>query len=315
MRARDRRRVAIIFLSCIVLFVAGLVFLTYQNSQQNQMSDNRLRAAIVDQLSLTFPNQTFVETATNMLNQSGYIVDYYPGEKATVDLYRNLMSANYKIIIFRVHSGIAAAYNELAFFTSEPYSQPTNPLDPKYGDLWNDRIGKVTYHDPPAPGETAYFAVRYQFVKEYGKFNGTTVMVMGCYGMKYTSMAQAFTEKGAKVYFGWDGLESADHADEAAATLLKSLIIENQTVGQAVENTMTTVGADPTYKSSLLFYPSTSVNQTVIVAANATSGKIPESELLSPSIGPLFLGPAIPANGLVQVHRSSQRRETISRQT
>lgn len=261
-RARDRRRVAAVFLSLLILFVAVFLFVVFQNPSSSP--GNRLSAVIVDQLSLTFPNQTFVETATNMLNRSGYSVDYYPGEKATVGFYRNLMvSSSYKIIILRVHSGIAAKYNELAFFTSEPYSQPMNPLDPKYGDVWYDRIGEVTYHDPPDPGETAYFAIRYQFVKEYGKFNGTTIIVMGCYGMKYTSMAQAFTEKGAKVYIGWDGLENADHSDEATVALLKNLILDNQTVSEAVQNTMDEVKPDPVYNSQLGFYPSTSGNQTV----------------------------------------------------
>jgi hypothetical protein len=265
-RARDRRRVAAVFLSLVIIFVAVLVFVVFQSPSSN--FGNGLRAIIVDQLSLTFPNQTFVKTATDMLNQSGYSVDYYSGEKTTVGFYRNLMASNsYKIIILRVHSGIAANFDELAFFTSENYSEPTNLLDPNWGDVWHDRIGEVTYHDPPSTGETAYFAIRYRFVEEYGKFNGTTVIVMGCYGMKYTSMAQAFMRAGAKVYIGWDGLENADHADEAAVTLLKNLVLDKQTVSEAVQNTMDSVKPDPMYGSQLGFFPPDSGNQRVQTAA------------------------------------------------
>jgi hypothetical protein len=217
----------------------------------------------------------------------------------SVDFYRNLMTSGYKIIILRVHSGIASAYNELAFFTSEPYSQPLNPVDPKYGDLWHDRIGEVTYHDPPESGETAYFAIRYQFVKDYGKFNGTTVIVMGCYGMKYTSMAEAFREKGARVYIGWDGLENADHADDAAVALLKNLIVGNQTVSEAVQNTMDEVKPDPIYNSQLAFYPSTSGSQrvqtAVVTPEQAAVSVDMEAWMFKPVLSPCVQAVAQPA--------------------
>jgi len=48
------------------------------------------RAAIVDQLSLTSPNQAFVQEATSMLEGAGYAVDYYPGEQVTIEFYQDL---------------------------------------------------------------------------------------------------------------------------------------------------------------------------------------------------------------------------------
>jgi hypothetical protein len=255
-REKEKRRIAVVFLSFFILLVAGLLFLAYRNPSGN--SPSAARAAIVDQLSFElYANKTFVDTATSILNQSGYVVDYYPGETVTVSLYRNLLAYGYKIIILRVHCGIAANLSELGFFTSQPYSQPSI-FDPLYGDVMYDRVGYATIHDPPNPGETAYFAIRAGFVRQYGKFSNATIIVMGCYGMKYTSMAQAFVQKGARVYIGWEGLKDADHSDEATATLLRHLTLDNQTIGQAVQNTKNEVGEDPSYTSPLDFYPSTS---------------------------------------------------------
>jgi hypothetical protein len=68
------------------------------------------RAAIVDQLGLTQPNPTFVETATDLLEQAGYSVDYYPGEKVTVEFYRTFPAQPNELIILRVHSALGWEY-------------------------------------------------------------------------------------------------------------------------------------------------------------------------------------------------------------
>src|SRR3989304_6957539 len=42
------------------------------------------RAAILDQLDLTYPNTEFVQAATTMFERAGYEVDYYRGAEVTV---------------------------------------------------------------------------------------------------------------------------------------------------------------------------------------------------------------------------------------
>ena len=89
-KEKERRIATAIFLVFILLIVIFSSYFTYNflNQPQNQTTNpasSQLKAAIVDQLSLTFPNQTFIETATNTLKQAGYTVDYYPGEKVTVE--------------------------------------------------------------------------------------------------------------------------------------------------------------------------------------------------------------------------------------
>jgi hypothetical protein len=272
--AKERRRVAAVFFLAVSLFLAAIVYFSFTSSNQPQNLPFQLKAAIVDHLSLSFPNRTFVETATNMLEQAGYVVDYYPSKNVTVDFYRNLPAYGYKIILLRVHSAIAVASErqEVALFTSEVYSQSEYTLDQLY-----NRLGTATIHNPPDPGETAYFAIRSLFIKDSmrGNFNETTIIMMGCYGLKYTSMAEAFIEKGAKVYIGWEGLESADHSDEATVNLLKHLILQKQAVGAAVENTITEVGKDPYYNSTLLFYPPASAGKTIV----SNNGSITSSVL------------------------------------
>ena len=105
--------------------------------------------------------------------------------------------------------------------------------------------------------DSVYFGITPKFVTDSmeGRFNDTVIIAMGCDGLRYTTMAQAFVEKGAKTYISWNGSVSIDHTDDATISLLRHLITENQTVKEAVSQTMNEVGPDPTDKSILLFYP------------------------------------------------------------
>ena len=95
------------------------------------------------------------------------------------------------------------------------------------------------------------------------EFNNSTIVMMGCEGLTNTKMAEAFIEKGAKAYISWSGAVSASHTDQATIYLLQHLLTENQTIEQAVENTMTEVGPDPVYDSLLIYYPISSGNYTI----------------------------------------------------
>ena len=85
------------------------------------------RASVVDQLSLTQPNPTFAQTASDLLEQAGYAVDYYSGQEVTVEFYRNLPTHGHDLLILRVHSGMARDYGEptgyVSLFSGEPYSE------------------------------------------------------------------------------------------------------------------------------------------------------------------------------------------------
>lgn len=226
------------------------------NQPQNPNQPIQPKAAIVDHLSLTVPNQNFVETVTTILREAGYAVDYYPGEEVNVEFYRNLPTHGYGLIILRVHSTASALQGNktvdhaVALFSCEPYSNKY-----PYEQLTN-QIGSVSYHlgEPPY-----YFAIHPSFVVSSmkGSFQNATVIMMGCEGLRNDYMALAFTKKGAKVCISWDGPVSASHTDQATTQLLRHLLTEKQTIEKAVLETMEEVGSDPGSGSVLRYYPDT----------------------------------------------------------
>jgi hypothetical protein len=265
---RERRIATAIFLAFILLIVIFSSYFTYNflNQPQNQTTNpasSQPEAAIVDQLSLTFPNQTFIETATNTLKQAGYTVDYYAGEEVTVEFYRNLPTHGYGLIILRVHSSAAELQGKefvetpIGIFTSESYSQT------KYVyEQLTDQLLMASYTMPQPP---YYFGIVPKFVTSSmkGTLQNTIIIMMGCEGLNNTKMAEAFIQKGAKAYIGWKGAVSASHTDTATTRLLQHLITEKQTINQAIDNTMKEVGPDPSYKSVLLYHPSKVGEQTI----------------------------------------------------
>lgn len=262
-RERAKRRATAIFLAFILIAMAALAIFAYTSLNQSQNSTInsgfiQSRAAIVDQASLSpsmGPNQAFTETTTNILKQAGYAVDYFPGEQVTVEFYRNLPMHGYRLIILRVHSSAALVEGKdfveapVSFFTCEEYNRS------KYvSEQLSDQLLIASY---AMPGPPYYFGITPKFVTSSmnGNFNDTVVIMMGCEGLNNTKMAKAFVEKGAKAYIGWKGTVSASHTDWATINLLQHLVTEKQSIGQAVENTLKEVGADPTYGSVLSYYP------------------------------------------------------------
>ena len=267
-KKRERCIATVIFLTFILLIVVFSSYFTYNflNQPQNQTTNpasSQLKAAIVDQLSLTLPNQTFIDTAASILVNANYTVDYFSGEKVTVEFYRNLPAYNYALIILRVHSAAAALQGKeyveapVCFFTSEPYSQYEHV--PQQLD---DQLVIASYSMPQPP---YYFGIMPKFVTSSmnGRFRNTTVIMMGCEGLNNTKMAEAFIQKGAKAYIGWKGAVSASHTDTATTRLLQHLITEKQTTNQAIDNTMKEVGPDPSYKSLFIYYPLEAGEQTI----------------------------------------------------
>ena len=108
-------------------FVCFLTFLfVYPFGQRADVHAGKrpaAKAVIVDHLSLTEPNPSFVRECKGILERAGFAVDYHQGEEVTVDLYRDLPAHGYKVIVLRVHSAYIHKYLSLAMFTSEPYSK------------------------------------------------------------------------------------------------------------------------------------------------------------------------------------------------
>jgi hypothetical protein len=212
------------------------------------------KAAIVDHLALTFPDPAFVQEATSTLEEAGYAVDYYPGEQVTVDFYRDLGTRGYDLIVLRVHSARlrrsdGSAMDEVALFTSEPYSTSMYVDEQKSKDLIRTRY---SFEE-----EQRFFGIMPDFIKSRAKgtFEGATVILMGCDGLRSQATAKAFVERGAKAFIGWDQEVSADWTDKATGRLLHFLLIEKRTPSEAVTEAMAEVGPDPSSGSKLVVYP------------------------------------------------------------
>jgi hypothetical protein len=209
----------------------------------------RLKALIVDQGVLTVGlDSVFITNVTNILKDAGYKVDYFSGEEVTVNFYRNLPKQGYEIIILRTHTVMSEA-----IYTGEQYDKSKNVYEQLNGELMD-----AIY------GNQSYFAITPSFVENSmeGRFRNSTIINMGCGGLSVTSMAEAFVEKGAKVYIGWRESVLADYSDQATELLLRNLITENQTIDQAVNETMNEVGGYP--NPTLAYYPAEAGNMTVI---------------------------------------------------
>lgn len=220
--------------------------------------DTTPRAAILDQLDLTFPNQAFIQATTDMLETAGYAVDYYRGREVTVELYRNLPKHDYDVVILRVHSGLVAEIDEttgtetltdyVSLFSGEPYSETKYVEEVEAGPLGI----ASNYEDGPE-----YFGIGPTFIESSmnGNFDDTKIILMGCDGLRAERTARAFLSRGAATFVSWDKPVSATHTDAATELLLRHLFVDGLPVPDAVEQTMAEVGPDPTFDSELLYYP------------------------------------------------------------
>jgi len=257
-RSRGLRKLGILLVSVVLLSVslaAGLLFSGLVTSGPSELKT----AAIVDQLSLTQPNQDFVASATNILEQAGYRVDYFPGEEVTVHFYRDLPTHDYGLIILRVHAGISEETDLItgektkreyvSLFTSEPYRKG------KYPQEEIGRLGKAEYYEGAPP----LFGIGPDFITHSMRdsFDETLIIMMGCDGLRSQTTAQAFLDKGASAFVSWSRTVSASHTDTATERLLRKLLIDGLPVGDAVAQTAAEVGPDPVYGARLRVLPET----------------------------------------------------------
>jgi hypothetical protein len=261
-KERERRIATALFLTIILLAGSFAVYFGYTIMSTHpvlsfteptlqfmpETPNPGLKAVIVDHLSLTVPNSAFVQAVASILTKANYTVDYFSGERVTVDFYRNLPTHGYKIVILRVHS-TTGGYPTVCLFTSELYST---------SEYVQEQLAWKLYRVSFSPGDTdTFFGIPPSFIESSMKarFQNTVVIMMGCEGLSNTKMAEAFVENGAKACIGWNGSVSARHTDQATTRLLQHLITEGQTIKQSVEKTMKEVGRDPQYQSTLAYYP------------------------------------------------------------
>ncbi len=246
-------------LTILALLIISLLSLPACNQAYN-LSSNSLKAAIVDQLYSLQPNPAFIHQMTQELEDYGFEVDLYQGDEVTVDLYRRLPSYGYKLIIFRAHSGLLGREGEIikrtSLFTNEPYNQTKHVAEQLSDQL---AMARIDENHPWVFGIGAKFVTQ----SMEGKFDNTVIIMMGCSTLYLDDLAQAFIEKGASTYLGWDASVSLDYVDKATPILVTNLFSKGMTIKEAVDKTMAEVGPDPDYHAYLKYYPAKSGSQTI----------------------------------------------------
>jgi hypothetical protein len=198
------------------------------------------KAAIIDQLgsskldeAIRDENQTFINTAEQLIYKRFSVVDFY-SNNATVDQYRQLASAGYRLIVWRAHTALDLNSEYVAISTTD-----------KEGSINTNeylRNGQQTLTLCNITGDpTLYYGITPDFIKEVmpGTFPDTVIVLMSCNGLNqgYLKTAQAFQAKGAKAVISWDGWISSSDNDMGMTLLLQRLIDENNTVSEATDDT------------------------------------------------------------------------------
>jgi hypothetical protein len=266
------KRHLLIALAVLTLVLLGLILF---GGCPAPSPDSTLKAAIVDQLSILEPNQTFLDQMTAELEACGFEVDVYHGEEVSVKLYRELPKYGYKLIIFRAHAGllkgeenseVVGVKRETYLFTAETYKQTKYVRE----QLDDQMLPAEMVEDFPL-----VFAINSKFVLESmeGRFQDTAIIMMGCSCAYLEDMAAALVLKGASTYVGWDGTVGLGYVDQATAELITNLYNRRMTVEKAVAETMAEIGPDPDWGTKLKFYPQESGGQTMEELIAKTGGK------------------------------------------
>jgi hypothetical protein len=197
--------------------------------------------ALIDSLA---PNPDFVENITSSAVKAGYSVDYRPPKGVTLDFLTNLPNQGYSLIILRTH-GIGYGATIPAIVTSDPYS-----TSQRVADQVLNRLIDVDVNG------SHFFAITSDFVTRTmcGRFPGTLVLAMFCNGARSTSLANAFAERGARVFIGWDNLVTLPFTDTVTKSLVK-LMLEGSSVGASLQEVTRALGSDPYTGAKLAIFP------------------------------------------------------------
>jgi len=248
---------ALAFFSLIII---GVVWLS--SSSVHATEQLTPKAAIIDQLSLTYPNQNMTQEITQDLENYGFQVDIYQGSDVTVNFYRNLAEKGYKLIIIRGHSGAMWGETDPGksvgtyLFTTEPYSTLKYPIE-----QLNSEIAEGSVES----GQPSFFCIGPKFITDSmkGKFNNAVVIIDGCSGLYEQDLANAFIAKGATAYLAYNGSVDLDYADGTTLSLINNLCSDNATVAKTVDLTIIEDGSDPESNATLQYYPNNIGNLSV----------------------------------------------------
>jgi hypothetical protein len=258
--SRSKRLIYVV--ATIIIILVPIVFsLQFYFSGQGTP-----KAAIIDQLGSTKldeavrdVNQTFIEATEELLYERFSVLDYY-SDNATVEQYKQLASAGYKLIIWRAHTALDLNSSYIAISTTDKID--STDLDQYMENGQYDQYlenGQLTFCNITGDPQSLYFSITPKFIEQVmtGTFQDTVIILMGCNGLQpgYLETAQALEAKGAKVIISWDNWVSASDNDYGTSILLHYLIDENDTVGEAVSQVPTFSSSEFASATQMLYDP------------------------------------------------------------
>ncbi|MEM2941893.1 MAG: hypothetical protein QXT81_00485 [Candidatus Bathyarchaeia archaeon] len=264
-RTKSRHGRRALEISFLILMI-GLVAFAVQDwfIQPRPREPMPSKAALIDQLAISFPNSSFVSEFKKIFGSAGFTTDVYSGAEVNIDLYRNLPSKGYGAIVFRVHQSTPVEYllpnprpvagPPVYLFTGEPYVEQKYVIE---------QLSDLVVPAREINGSKIYFAIGPKFVQSMsGKFPNTVVVLAGCSGLYSAELADSLIVKGASIVIGWQRFVQMDYTDAAVIRLLKALVLERTTVNRAIAVTIADVGLDPSYRTNLLAYPEQRIGLT-----------------------------------------------------
>jgi len=200
----------------------------------------------------------FTDEVTDLARATGLNVDVYKDSEVTVDLYSKLPALGYSLIVLRVHAGILGrdADAPTFLFTNEPYDAGRYFLEQTTDQILGGKI------DVDNSEEKSVFTVGPVFMRMSmkGSFNNSVIILSSCLGLFTNTTAETLVWKGARAFVSWDEKVDLEHTDRACSLLLRLLLEEGKSLGEATEEVMARVGQDRIYGSKLRYYPENATN-------------------------------------------------------
>jgi len=235
----------------IVCVVLSLIIILNPFTPRSVVQTDDLKCLIVDHLHNLQPNPEFIDYVTKEFEKIGFTVDVCQGDDVTIDYYRQLPSHGYKVILFRVHGGLleneTGRGDKVWLFSNESYSRMRY-----YMMQLRDQVAAASISLDSDP----VFAISSKFVTDCMRynFNDTVIINMGCAAFYSDDLADAFIERGASAYLGWDVSVGLSYVEKATMTLVKTLCSDEMTIAQSVTSTMEENGPDPNNNAFLNYF-------------------------------------------------------------
>lgn len=172
-------------------------------------------------------------------SSSGFEIDYYSNQNATVAVLNNL--TNYGLVILATHGS-----GGNSFLTGEIVDTNATAYKDSYKALLKANKLKISLNlvianNGGVKTRANVYGVKAAFISDIaGTFPNSVILNNSCESTKSADLQNAFIGKGAKTYYGYDKIVSSGFCVTNADTLVKRLAKDMKTTGESFM-----AGSDP----------------------------------------------------------------------